>query len=75
MIANLFNQANRFFSSSESKFSQHHKLNFNQIALILSILMYGLSLIYLVSFLSGDILKSIAELTTLNPLINQSQNQ
>jgi hypothetical protein len=69
MISHLFKQANRLFSSSESNFSHNHQLNFNQIALTLSIFMYGLSFIYLASFLGGDILKNMPETNSSNSLI------
>lgn len=72
MISNLFNQANRFFRSYESNSPQDYGLNFNKIALSLSILMYSVNLIYMLLLLAGDIPRDIFNQDTNNFLSNRS---
>jgi hypothetical protein len=61
MISNLFNQANRLFRSCEANSPQDYGLNFNKVALIISIFMYGLSLIYMLSCIGEDMPENISK--------------
>lgn len=72
MISNLFNQANRFFRSCESNSPHNYELNYNKIALTISIIMYILSLIYMLVLLTGDIPGNISNPETNKFLINRS---
>lgn len=74
MISNLLNQANRFFRYSEANSPQYYAFNFNKIALGISILMYGFSLVYLLTLLRKDIPGHISEPATNNFLINRSMS-
>jgi hypothetical protein len=72
MIANLFNQANRFFRFCDSNSPQDYGLNINKIALNISILMYALNFIYMLLLLVGDIPNNISGSDTNNILIDRS---
>jgi len=74
MISGLLNQANRLFRPSAANSPQDYALNFNKIALSISILMYCFSLLYLLTLLGKDIPGHISEPATNNFLINRSMS-